>query len=113
MSRRKKSLLILAASLGALVVVAIVASILVMRTAWFRGFVREKIIAAVEESTGGKVDLASFGFDWRTLHATMTGFVIHGTEPPGSAPLFQAKSVDVKLKLLSGLKKAIDIQYLG
>ena len=77
-------------SLIALVVVLVVGSIIVMQTNWFRNFVREKIIATTEESTGGKVDLGSFDFDWKHLRATIHDFVIHGLEPAGSAPLLRA-----------------------
>ncbi|MGH9615038.1 MAG: hypothetical protein ACRD4P_18390, partial [Bryobacteraceae bacterium] len=75
--------------------------------------VRTKIVSVVEDDTGGKVDLKSFNFDWRQLRARLDGFVLHGTEPPGSAPLFEAKSIELRLKLFSGWTKAIDLQYLG
>src|SRR5450759_1928361 len=103
---------IIGMSLIALVVFLVVGSIIVMQTSWFHNFVREKIIATTEESTGGKVDLGSFDFDWKHLRATIHDFVIHGTEPAGSAPLLRAKLIEVDLKIFSGLKKAIDIQAL-
>ena len=113
MSRRKRILLTVASCLVGLIVVLVIAAIIVLQTAWFRNYVKEKIIAVTEESTGGKVDIGSFSFDWKGLRASIDNFVIHGTEPAGAAPLFHARSIVLELKLFSGLKKAVDLEYLG
>ena len=113
MTQRKKLLLRIAALLAGALLLLVVVSVLVLQSAWFAGFVREKIIATVEESTGGSVELQAFEFDWTHLTARLEGFVLHGTEPAGEAPLAQVKLLEVRLKLLSGLKKVVDIRYLG
>jgi translocation and assembly module TamB len=113
MTKRKRIILTIAASLVGLALVLIVASILVLRSAWFANYVREKIIAVTEESTGGKVEIAAFQFDWTHLTARIRNFVLHGTEPAGSDPLVRVQLLEVRLKLFAGLKKAIDLQYLG
>ena len=38
--------------------------------------------------------------------------MLHGTETQEDAPLFQAKTIELRLKLLSGWKKAVDLDYL-
>jgi translocation and assembly module TamB len=98
--------------LGLLIVLAVV-SIQVLKSSWFEGYVRSKIVSVAEESTGGRVELGSFQFDWRHLRATVQDFVLHGTETPPNAPLFEAKRIELRLKLLAGLKQAIDLEYLG
>src|SRR4051794_25031822 len=103
MTRRRRIALWVAGSLGGLLVLLVAAAIIIAQSQWFAGYVRDKIIAVTEESTGGKVDLAAFDFDWTHLRATLRGFVIHGTEPAGSAPLFRAKTITVDLKLLASL----------
>jgi translocation and assembly module TamB len=113
MTKRKRIILTIAASLVGLLLVLIVASILVLRSAWFANYVREKIIAVTEESTGGKVEIASFQFDWTHLTARVRNFVLHGTEPAGNDPLVRVQLLEVRLKLFAGLKKAVDLQYLG
>lgn len=113
MSKRKKIIVTIAASLVGLVLVLVVASILIVRSAWFADYVREKIIAVTEESTGGKVEIASFQFDWTHLTARIRNFVLHGTEPAGSDPLVRVQLLEVRLKLFAGFKKAVDLQYLG
>ncbi len=113
MIKRKKVILTVLASLAGLVLVLLIASILVLRSAWFANYVREKIIAVTEESTGGKVEISSFQFDWTHLTARIRNFVLHGTEPSGTDPLVQVQLLEVRLKLFAGLKKAVDLQYLG
>ncbi|MFL6416911.1 MAG: translocation/assembly module TamB domain-containing protein [Bryobacteraceae bacterium] len=113
MSKRKKILLTIAGSLAGLVVVVIVAAILVLQSAWFANFVRGKIVEVTEESTGGVAELQSFEFDWTHLTARIRNFVLHGNEPKGSDPLARVALLEVRLKLFSGLKKAVDIRYLG
>jgi translocation and assembly module TamB len=112
-TKRSKILAWVAASLAGLILIVIIAALVVLRTEWFRDYVREKIITSVEDATGGKVELNEFTFDRHGLTAEVDGFVIHGTEPPGSPPLFEAPRIVLRLKLLAGLKKAIDLEYLG
>ncbi len=91
----------------------VIASILIVRTAWFANFVRDKIIAVTEESTGGVVEIGSFQFDWMHLTARIRNFVLHGTEPKTADPLARIALLEVHLKLFAGLKHAVDLQYLG
>jgi translocation and assembly module TamB len=112
MTRGRKIIAITAASLAGFLIAALVAGILVVRTDWFRNLVREKIVTAVEDATGGKVDIASFSFDWSHLRAHVRGFVIHGLEPATVAPLLRANLVQVDLKLLSPFRGFVDIAYL-
>jgi len=112
-SRRNKILLRIGGGLAALVVVLVVASILVLQSAWFASYVRGKIIAVTEESTGGVVEIGAFQFDWTHLTARIRNFVLHGTEPKGTDPLARIALLEVHLKLLAGLKQAVDLQYLG
>ena len=113
MTKRKRIVLTIAASLAGLVVVLVIASILVLRSAWFANFVREKIIAVTEESTGGKVEIGSFQFDWTDLTPRIRNFVLHGTESAGSDPLVRIQLLEMRLKLFAGFKKLVDLQYLG
>ena len=112
MSRRNHILKRAAIFLGAAILFLIVASILILQSGWFHNFVRDKIVATTEESTGGKVEIGSFDFDWTHLRATLHNFVLHGTEPANQQPLFQAALIQVDLKLLSGLKQVVDLSAL-
>ena len=112
MSRRKRILTTIALSIAGLILVGFIATIVIIQSSPFQNFVREKIIATVQDSTGGKVDIGSFDFDWTHLRATIHNFVLHGTEPANQPPLFRASLLQVDLKLLSGLKQVVDIAAL-
>lgn len=105
-----KRVVVVGAAAAALLLLA---AIVVLRTDWFRDFVRRKIIAATEEATGGRVEIASFDLDWRALRATVHDFTIHGTEPAGVDPFVTARTLVVELKIFSGLYHAIDLRRVA
>ena len=113
MSRPAKIIRNIALGLVALVIVAVVAATFIVQTDWFRAYVKQKIIASTEESTGGKVDLDSFTFDWRHMRAVVTGFVIHGNEPAGEAPFLTARRVQLDLRVFTSIHHILDLAYLG
>jgi translocation and assembly module TamB len=101
-----------AGGLAGLALVVVVAAVLVLRSAWFYEKVRERVVSTVETATGGRVEAGSFQFDWKRLRAEIGAFAIHGTEPSGKPPLFRARTVAVGLRIVSILKRDVDIQYL-
>jgi len=110
MRRRSRLALIIGGCTAGLAIVLIIAALLVAQSGWFREQVRGRIVSEVEKSTGGRVEIDSFTFDWHTLTARVLNFVIHGTEPAGSQPLFRARSLTVVLKIISVFKRKVDIQ---
>ena len=90
-----------AVAVAVLLVVLVVATLIVIQTSWFSNFARTKIIAAVEDSIGGRAEIGSLRVTVSPLHLRITNFVLHGLEPSGSAPLLQAKTLDVDVKLFS------------
>ena len=99
--------------LASLIAVILVAAMLLVQTHWFRNYVREKIIAATEEGTGGRVEVGSFSFSPRALEAVVSDFIIHGKEPAGATPFVRVSRVQVNLKLLTSFRRLIEISYLG
>ena len=71
-----------------------------MSSAQFEGVVRKRLIAELEQSIGGRVEIASF--HWRLLHleADADGLVIHGSEGPGEAPYARIDHLGVSVSLL-------------
>src|SRR5438105_1064035 len=111
--RHRKVLWIALASLFGLLLAAVVVGISIAQSQWFRNFVRAKIVQTVEESTGGKVELASFDFDWRRLRAGMNDFTLHGTEPAGAQPLLRVPHLNVELRIASLIRtRKVDIRAL-
>lgn len=85
----------------------------VLRTDWFREQVRSRIVAETERATGGRTELREFRFDWGRLRAEAAGFVLHGLEPAGEEPLFRAARVIVELKIISLLRRDIDVTRIA
>ncbi len=113
MTRRKKILIGIAAGIPALFLILLLISALIMQTSWFQNMMKNKIVAAVEDSTGGVVNIGSFDFDPWTLTARIRNFVLHGTEPKNVDPLASASMLEVRLKLFAGLYGLVDLRYLG
>jgi len=90
----------------------VLAAVLTVSSPWFYNQVRRRIVRTVEDSTGGRVEIGAFHFDWKRMRAEVRGFVIHGLEPADKPPLFRAESVAVGLKVVSLLHTDVDIQYL-
>ena len=73
---------VIAASALALTAAAI--ALYALQTNWFRQQVRERILIAAETSTGGRVEIGAFNYNWHTLTAQFADFTIHGAEPQGA-----------------------------
>src|SRR5436305_2784180 len=100
------------AVIGGILIVLGVAAVVILQSPWFSNCVREKIVATLEESTGGVAEIGSFQFDWSHLTVRIRNFVLHGTEPKGSNPLAQIALLELRLKLFSAFNKPVDLQYL-
>jgi translocation and assembly module TamB len=83
-----------------LTALATVALYLWMSSAQFEGLVLKRLIVELEQSTGGRVEIASF--HWRLLHleADADDLVIHGSEAPGEAPYARADRLSARVSLL-------------
>ncbi len=111
MSRRRIAWVVLG-SLAAIVLLGLAGGILVLRSDWFHEKVRARIISTVETATGGRAEVGDFRFDWKQLRAEVDRFVLHGNEPADRPPLFRAASVVLGLKIVSALRRDVDLQYL-
>lgn len=111
-TRKKK----IAAWLGAAVLVvagiATTAVVLTLRSDWFREQVRGRIVTEVEKASGGKVELGSFAMDWQGLEASVTNFVLHGTEKPGEDPLVRIERVKLGIHVLSAVQRRVELRKL-
>jgi len=111
-TRRARRIWIAAGSLAALALLLALSAILVLRSDWFREKVRERILTEVEKATGGRAEIGAFRFDWKQLRAEVDGFVLHGIEPPDGPPLARADAIVVGIKIVSVLKRSVDLRYL-
>ena len=112
MSRRARTIRNVLIAIVSVVVLLFLAVVLIIPTEGFRNYVREKIITATEQGTGGRVELGSLALDPWKLEAVVTGFVIHGKEPAGAAPFVRIARAQINIRLLTGFSHLLDIQAL-
>lgn len=66
----------------------------------FENLVRARMIAALERSTGGRVEIGAFHWRLLRLEAEADGLVIHGSEAAGEAPYARVERLRVALSVL-------------
>src|SRR5438876_651218 len=110
---KRRILARIAIGLVLLLAIAAVNVVFILQSTWFFEKVRHAIIDTVETATGGRVEVGSFRFDWKQMRAEVREFVIHGSEPAGRPPLLRAGTVVVGIKLVSAIRRDVDIQYLN
>jgi translocation and assembly module TamB len=103
----------IAIGLAGLIAVVLIAAFFVAQTGWFRNYVRSTIISSLQESTGGHVEIGSFDFEVRSLHAEARNFVIHGREPATARPFVAIQQIQLDLRLFSSLTRLYRISFLG
>ena len=103
----------IAVALAALIVVLVIAAIFIVRSSWFRNYVKQTIIANVDSSTGGRAQIGTLNLSLTSLSAALTDFVIRGKEPPNSPPLLQIGRIQADFRLFPSLHQLWSITYLG
>jgi len=70
-------------------------------SAQFERLARRRLVAVIEESTGGRVEIASFHWHLLSLDAEAGGLTIHGREAPGEAPYALIEHLRARISVLS------------
>lgn len=78
----------------------------------FQNRVRRAVIARIENSTGGRVELKRFGWHLSHLEFEIDDLTIHGLEAPGQVPYAHVDRLYVRLQILSFLRPKIGLNYL-
>ena len=102
---------------GALWTIAVLIAVVglaawVATTAVFQNRVRRVVIADLEKSTGGRVELKKF--TWRLTHLEFEAddLTIHGLEAPDQVPYAHLDRLFVRLQILSFFRAKIGLNYL-
>lgn len=109
MKRRTK--IVLGVAVG-LLVALVLGGWLYLRSAHFHRFVLVRLIAQLENVTGGRVELRDHKANLRALEVQLDGLVIRGRETDPSRPFFAADNVFVRLKIASLFRREIYYRYL-
>ncbi len=108
----KRKLGWIAISFVALVVVLVIAGYVALRTQRFHDYVLAKLQQQASEATGGQVRIQNFALHLSSLTADAYGITIRGSEPRSRPPLVQADQLRVRLKIVSLLRKKIDLNEI-
>jgi len=81
-------------------------------TASFQNRIRGAVIAELEKSTGGRVDLQRFSWRLSHLEFEADNLTIHGLEGPGQVPYAHIDRLFVRLQILSFFRTKIGLNYL-
>ena len=79
----------------------------------FHNYVLAKVQEQASEATGGEGRIQNFALHLSTLSAEVYGITIRGREPKSEAPLVQADQLMVRLKIISLLRKKIDLNQIA
>src|SRR6266436_6688672 len=88
------------------------AAFVVVRTQGFHEYVLAKVQQQASEATGGQVRIQNFALRLSNLTADAYGITIRGSEPKSRPPLVQADQLKVRLKIVSLLRKKIDLNEI-
>ena len=111
-ARKKRMLVRCAVFLGALTLVVSALAAWYLTSARFQEQVRRKLLADLEQMSGGRAELSSFHFVPSRLEFETRDLTLHGLESPGEAPYAHVDRVMVRLKILSLFRRQIGIRTL-
>jgi translocation and assembly module TamB len=100
------------AGIAILIVVAVAGGYFYLKSNSFQKFAISKIANKAYLSTGARTEIGGMKFDLWTLTVNLYDITVHGSEPPGHAPLLQADRLTVRLKILSILHHKIALREL-
>src|SRR5580692_5020385 len=109
----KRKLASITMGLVVFVVILGVAGYFVFGGQRFHNYVFAKLQQQASEATGGVVRIQNFALHLSTLTADVYGITIRGREPKSEAPLVQADQLMVRLKIISLLRKKIDLNRIA
>ncbi|HVM92908.1 MAG TPA: translocation/assembly module TamB domain-containing protein [Terriglobales bacterium] len=78
----------------------------------FQQRVRRRVVAALEEATGGRVELGELHTIPFRLRVDARNLTIHGREGAGEVPFVQVERVQAELKIISLFEKSIGLHSL-
>jgi translocation and assembly module TamB len=78
----------------------------------FQAYVRLRLIAKLEEATGGRVELASFHAFPKRLQVEVNGITIHGSEAADEIPFAHVDRLAARVKIVSVLGMSLGFDSL-
>jgi translocation and assembly module TamB len=100
--------------LGALAAFAVFAlvGIGVFQTGIAERWMRHELISQIYQRTGMRAQIRGFHFHLWKLRAEIDGLTLHGLEPAGAPPFFHADRINVRVRVISFLRRQIALEQL-
>jgi translocation and assembly module TamB len=98
--------------LATFILVLGIAGYLLLRSQGFHRYVLAKIQQQASEATGAQVHIQNFSLHLARLGAEAYGITIRGSEPTSAMPLAQADQLMIRLKIVSLLRKKVDLNEI-
>src|SRR5216684_6326513 len=89
-----------------------VAGYLVLRSPRFHEYLHAQIEKQASEATGAEVRVQDFALHFSQLTADGYGITVRGNQPASARPLVQADQLRIRLKIVSLLRKKIDLSEI-
>jgi translocation and assembly module TamB len=100
------------ATIGIVLLVLIIGSLLFLRTPAFQRLAIRTIVKSADESTGGHASVGRFEFHLSSLTAQLYDVTFRGTEPLNAPPLLHVDEITVGLKIKSMLQRKFTLTQL-
>ncbi len=84
-----------------------------LRSPGFEDLVRGKVIAALEDISGGRVELRSFHWNLAKLEFEADDLTVHGHEAADQLPYAHADRAVIRLRIISVLQARVHLKYVG
>src|SRR5579885_2792568 len=78
----------------------------------FREFIRHRVIAQLEDATGGRVEIGSVQWNLSHLQVRLENLTIHGLEAADQAPLLHVSRIDADVRIVSLLGRQVSFNTL-
>ncbi len=91
---------------------ATIGAVLYLTSDGFRDYVRTRVIAQLEQITGGRVELGSLTWNLSHLEVNAENLTIHGLEGADQEPYAHVDHMRLQLKIFSLLEQDLGIRYL-
>ena len=111
--RSKRSRLWIWAGAGVCAVAVVVGLAWYLRSPQFADLVRRKVMATVEDATGGRVELGEFHWDLSRLQFVAHDLTVHGLENGEESPYLHVDQVNLRLRIVSFVQRRVSLDYLG
>ena len=100
------------AVIGVVLLGALVSLAWYLRSPRFADLIRRKVITALQQATGGRVEMTSFRWDLSRLAFEADDLTIHGLEPAGQTPYAHVDRALIRLHIISFFEKRFNLEQV-